>query len=181
MQASHSALSYSATPSTEFRGSGKEGGGEGFHLSPLSFCSDRVVPAADSSELKHETHPTRRLFSVWHLFSGGGVRGLHPTPPARDAQYARWSGGGLFQGQGNRAARTGGQTKEPGAPPSVALCVLRSLLSGGPRSDSGLFSTCGSSLRPCSTGAPKPAPLFQSITLVPPTHSHPCLRLTGSM
>lgn len=36
--------------------------------SPLSFCSDRVVPVADSSELKHEdTAPQPGVFVLCHF------------------------------------------------------------------------------------------------------------------
>lgn len=86
VQTSHSALSYLAIPLTEFRGFRKEGGGEGSSLwSPLSFCSDRVVPTADSSELKHEnTQDPQPVFFISSFFRGRGEEGsncprLHGT------------------------------------------------------------------------------------------------------
>lgn len=52
-------------------------------LSSLSFCSDRVVPAADSSGLKHEnTQDPKPVFfiSSWGRGEGAGAKRAHTAP-----------------------------------------------------------------------------------------------------
>lgn len=71
-------------------------------LSPLSFCSDRAVPAADSSALKHENTRDPPPVFCMASFLRGGVKRAPTDPPAQHAEKP--SGRGLSPGQGNKAA-----------------------------------------------------------------------------
>lgn len=59
--------------------------------SPLSLCSDRVVPVADSSELKHEhthTAPQPGVFVLCHFSKCVGVGEKLTTAPNTDNQLS---------------------------------------------------------------------------------------------